>query len=200
MTRMPPRPSRRTLLRALAAASLRAAAPLLLAASLVGSHALASEPALAQFDLSRDEDGVFLDYAVDFDLGRNAEEALMKSVPIFFVAEAEMYRDRWYWRDRRVGHATRVWKIVYQPLTSNYRVSAIGGLSQNYATRAEAITAISRASRWKIAEPGQVEEGARHYVDFNFRLDTNLLPRPMQIGVSGQPDWQLSVKRTQRIN
>ena len=35
-------------------------------------------------------------------------------------------------------------KIVYQPLTSTYRVTTVGGLSQNYPTRAEALAAISR--------------------------------------------------------
>ena len=39
----------------------------------------------------------------------------------------------------------------------------------------------------------------RHYIEFVYRLDINLLPRPMQIGIAGNPDWQLSVKRTQRI-
>jgi len=115
------------------------------------------------------------------------------------VAEAQVFRDRWYWRDRRVAEAVRVWRIVYQPLTSSYRVT-FGALSQTYATRAEALAAISRGTRWKIAEPGQIEEGAHHYVEFRYRLDTNLLPRPMQIGVGGQPDWQLSIMRTLRIN
>jgi hypothetical protein len=121
-------------------------------------------------------------------------------VPLFFVAEAEIFRDRWYWRDRRVAHTVRVWKIVFQPLTSTYRVTTVGGLSQNYMTRAEAFTAISRSTHWKIAEPGQIEEGSSHYVEFNYRLDITLLPRPLQIGISGEPDWKLSVKRTQRIN
>ena len=120
-------------------------------------------------------------------------------MPLFFVAEAEIFRDRWYWRDRRVAHATRVWKIVYQPLTSTYRVTTVGGLSQNYPTREEAIAATSRSARWKVAEAAQVDDG-RHYLEFNYRLDINLLPRPMQIGIAGKPDWQLSVKRTQRIN
>jgi hypothetical protein len=79
-------------------------------------------------------------------------------------------------------------------------VTTVGGLSQSYASRAEAIASISRASRWKVAEPGQLEEGGRHYVEFQYRLDTSQLPRPMQIGISGEPDWQLSVKRTLRIN
>lgn len=153
---------------------------------------------LTTFEVSRDEDGVYLNYAVDFDLSRSVEDALAKAVPLFFVAEAEIFRDRWYWTDRRVADAVRVWRIVYQPLTSTYRVT-FGGLSQNYATRVEALAAISRGTRWKIAEPGQIEDG-NHYIEFSYRLDTTLLPRPMQIGVSGQPDWQLSVKRTQRIN
>ena len=200
MTRPPPFGSlrRRSLLRALGVAAL----PGLPLGSLLGSVALpaaAAGPELTTFDVSRDEEGVYLSYAVDFDLGRSVDDALVKSVPLFFVAEAEIFRDRWYWRDRRVAHTVRVWKIVLQPLTSTYRVTTPGGLSQNYATRSEALAAISRSTRWKIAEPGQIEDG-RHYLDFNYRLDITLLPRPMQIGISGQPDWQLSVKRTQRIN
>ena len=159
----------------------------------------ADQVELTTLDLTRDEDGVFLNYAVDLQLSRSVEDALNKAVPLYFVVEAQVYRDRWYWRDRRVADAVRVWRIVYQPLTSSYRIT-FGALSQTYATRAEALAAISRAARWKIAEPGQIDEGSRHYVEFAFKLDTSLLPRPMQIGVAGQPDWQLSVTRTLRLN
>ena len=56
-----------------------------------------------------------------------------------------------------------------------------------------------KRQNWKIADAGQIEEGARHYIEFSFRLDTSLLPRPMQIGIGGQPDWALAVERTQRV-
>jgi hypothetical protein len=201
MTSLPPHGSlrRRSVLRALGVAASRVFVPgLWLAGS--AQPARASEAELTGFEVIRDEDGVFLSYVVNFELGKGPEDALAKSVPLFFVAEAEIFRDRWYWRDRRVAHAVRTYRIVYQPLTSTYRVTTIGGLSQSYASRAEAIASISRASRWKVAEPGQLEEGGRHYVEFQYRLDTTQLPRPMQIGISGEPDWQLSVKRTLRIN
>jgi uncharacterized protein DUF4390 len=202
MTSSPPHGSlrRRSVLRALGVAASRAVLP-----GVWFTDAAAAEPAhpsdaeLTVFEILRDEEGVYLNYAVSFDLGKGPEDALAKSVPLFFVAEAEVFRDRWYWRDRRLSHVTRVWKIVYQPLTSTYRVTTVGGLSQNYPTREEAMVALSRSSRWKIVEAGQVDDG-HHYLEFNYRLDVNLLPRPMQIGVSGNPDWQLSVKRTQRIN
>ena len=154
---------------------------------------------LSTFDVQRAEDGLTLNYAVNFELPRGAEEALNKAVPLYFVAEAEVFRDRWYWRDKRVASAARVWRIVFQPLTFNYRVT-FAGISQSYATRAEAFAAIRRGVNWKIAELAQLEEGERHYVEFSFRLDTSLLPRPMQIGIATQPDWALSVERTRRFD
>ena len=71
-----------------------------------------------------------------------------------------MFRDRWYWSDHRVSQATRTWRLVYQPLTSSYRVT-YGGLSQSYASRAEALAAVSRSARWKIADTSQVPRGRR---------------------------------------
>ena len=162
--------------------------------------ARAAEPELTTYDLVHNDDGLFLNYAVNLELSRSVDDALSKAVPLFFVAEAEVFRNRFYWRDQRVGYAVRRWRIVFQPLTSTYRVTFDGGLSQNYASRAEAFAAISRGARWKIAEAPQIEEGSRHYVEFSFRLDTSQLPRPMQIGICGQADWALSVQRTQKIN
>lgn len=156
-------------------------------------------PEVTTFELGLDDEGVTLSYAVDFELTRSVEEALNKGVPLYFLAEAELYQSRWYWRDKRVAHATRLWRVVYQPLTTSYRVT-FGGLVQNYSSPAEALAAMRRGVRWKIAEAGQIEAGRSHYVEFNLRLDTTLLPRPMQIGISGQPDWSLAVERRQRLN
>ncbi len=175
-------------------------------ASLLAAFALliapvraANGPELSGFEVVASDEGVLLSYVVNFELPRSVDDALSKAVPLFFVAEAEVFRNRWYWRDQRIAHAVRIWKIVYQPLTSSYRVT-FGGLSQNYASRDEAFAAISRGSRWKVAEAGQVDDGSRHYLEFNYRLDTSLLPRPMQIGIGGQADWSLSVQRSQKIN
>lgn len=159
----------------------------------------AVEPELTSFEVVSNDEGVLLSYVVNIELSRSVDDALSKAVPLYFVAEAEIFRNRWYWRDQRVAHAVRVWKIVFQPLTSAYRVT-FGGLSQNFSSREEALTSISRGARWKIAEPGQLASGNSHYLEFSYRLDTSLLPRPMQIGIGGQSEWALSVQRTQRVN
>ncbi|NUZ04755.1 DUF4390 domain-containing protein [Piscinibacter koreensis] len=196
------RPSRSYATRALRRAQGALAGTLLLLATLLALLAAvparAAEPELTSFGVTREEDGVYLHYAVEFELSKSVEDALAKGVPLFFVAEADVLRDRWYWSDHRVSQATRTWRIVYQPLTSSYRVT-YGGLSQTYASRTEALAAVSRSARWKIADANQVGDGGGHYVEFSYRLDTSLMPRPMQIGIGGQPDWTLVVKRTQRF-
>jgi hypothetical protein len=159
----------------------------------------AEVPELTSFEVQRSDDGVVLNFAVRFELPRGVEDALLKGVPIYFVAEAEVMRDRWYWFDRRLNKATRTWRLAYQPLTRKYRLT-LGGLNQSFDSLEDALYAARRATAWRIAEPGQVEEGSRHYVEFTYRLDTNLLPRPLQIGLSGQADWSLLVTKVQRFN
>jgi hypothetical protein len=141
------------------------------------------------------QDGVSVSFNVRLRLPGAVEDALQRGIPLYFVAEATLYRSRWYWRDERVARARRNWRLTYQPLTASWRVSQ-GGLHQSYDSQGEALAAISRATRWKLTEPGQVAPDERHYVEFSYRLDTAQLPRPMQIGVGGQADWALAVEHT----
>jgi hypothetical protein len=162
-------------------------------------HARAQSVELSTFEVVRNDEGVLLSFSANFELSRGVEDALIRGVPLYFEAEAILLQSRWYWRDRRIARATRSWRLTYQPLTRMYRVST-GGLNQNFETLAEALDLLRRSSRWKIAEPGQADDDGRNYVEFSFRLDTSLLPRPMQIGIGGVAAWSLSVLRTQRVN
>ena len=160
---------------------------------------LGQTPELSNFQVTRNEEGLLLDVAVRFDLPHPVDDALHKGVPLYFVADASLYHNRRYWRDRRVASATRTWRLSYQPLTRNYRVS-FGGLSQSFDNLNEAVTTVSRIGRWKLAEPGQISDSEALYVEFSYKLDTSMLPRAMQIGIGGQPDWNLLIEKTQRVS
>lgn len=150
---------------------------------------------LTQIELTRDEEGLSLGYQARIELPRAVEDAMQKGVPLYFVAEAELLRSRWYWRDKRVARASRHWRVTWQPLTRRYRVN-FGSLSQTYDTLADALGAVQRSARWKLADPSELEDGARQYVEFSLRLDTSQLPRPLQISFGGQAEWTLGVERT----
>lgn len=153
---------------------------------------------LTTFELIQNEDGLQLTYSAKFELPRTVEDALQKGVPLVFVAEATVLRDRWYWSDRRVNTATRTWRLAYQPLTRKYRVT-FGGLNQNHDTLVDALASLSSSVNWRIAEASQLASDG-HYVEFKYELDTTQMPRPMQIGIGGQADWSLRVERTRRLN
>ena len=147
---------------------------------------------LAQLSAHRADDGLELSFATRFDLSRAAEDALHKGVPLYFVAEATVLRNRWYWRDARVGQVERTWRLAWQPLTRQYRVST-GGLHQSFATLEEALTALRGISGWHLADAKDIEDGGSYYLEFSYRLDVSQLPRPMQIGL--QAGFALSIEQ-----
>jgi hypothetical protein len=153
---------------------------------------------VTQITTQRSEDGLEMSFSTRFDLPRAAEDALLKGVPIYFVAEAAVLRNRWYWRDARAARASRTWRLAWQPLTRQYKVST-GGLNQSYASLSEALSALRGVSGWRIAEPKDIEDDGRYYLEFSYRLDTSQLPRPLQIGLGSPQGWGLSVERSMAL-
>jgi len=141
---------------------------------------------------------VVLDAVVNVTLSKAVEDALRRGVPVYFIAQATVYRPRWYWRDEKVSRVARSWRLSFQPLTSAWRVS-IGGFSQSYASLEEAMTAVTRLAHWKIAEAGSVEDNEHYYVEFSYLLDASQLPRPMQLDLAAQAEWHLGVERTLKV-
>ena len=189
---------------------LELAAWLLLAAALLGAAAPAraqNQAEVTQLKVERGEDGILLSAAVRFDLPPVVDEALAKGIPMFFVADATLYQDRWYWYDKRVAGAARHMRLSYQPLTRRWRLqvspSPIGSsglaLGQSFDSREDALAAVQRISQWKIAEAGEIDAEARYNIDFRFRLDISQLPRPFQIGAVGQAEWNISAARNVRL-
>jgi hypothetical protein len=154
---------------------------------------------LSTFELTRADGALLLDFVARPTLGKTVEDALQRGVPVYFVAQATLYRSRWYWRDERVARVSRTWRLSYQPLTNSWRLG-FGTLSQSYPSAEEALNMAARASRWKIADADQFEPGEHYYVEFSYRLDNNQLPRPMQLDLAAQADWQLSVERKVKLD
>lgn len=166
--------------------------------ALAGPAAHAQAVDLPTLEVERKDGALQLEFAARLQLSRAVEEALSRGVPVYFTAQATLYRSRWYWRDERVARVSRSWRLAYQPLTSTWRVG-IGAITQSFPTLGEALGVISRTSGWKLVELAHMDPDARHYVEFSFRLDTSQLPSPMMIGLTGQAEWQLAVERSVKL-
>jgi hypothetical protein len=180
---------------------LQRSASALLATTLVstGRSALADTAGHAGIDLvrlgvQRADEGLLLSYEVRFDLPEDIESALSKGIAVVFEAQASLMRDRWYWMDQARATASRRWRLAFQPLTRKWRLS-FDGLSRSYNRLPDALDALRRTNSWRISDLVLPKDDADHYVTFSFKLDTDELPRPLQIGLGGQPDWNLAVQR-----
>ncbi len=155
---------------------------------------------LAGLQVQKLEGALTIDFNVRVNLPRAVEEAVQRGVPIYFVAQAQLLRDRWYWRDERVARVSRSWRLAYQPLTNSWRVG-LGGLYQTVPTLGEALSIASRSAGWKLAELAQLDTADRgYYLQFSYRLDTTQLPGPMQFGITGQGDWAVGVNTTLKVD
>ena len=154
------------------------------------------------------EPGLYLNAQLHFELPLPVEAALYKGIPMYFVLDAQMARERWYWTDRQVAQAVRYLRLSYQPLTRRWRLSMAAEplersglgvvLGQNFDALDEALEAMQRVVRWKIAEPGSVMPGMAYSVRLAFRLDTSQLARPFQIGTLGSNSWSLALEHRAR--
>lgn len=157
---------------------------------------------VTQFRVERADDEVLVSAQMLFDLPAAVEDALLKGVPLFFVAETDIVRERWYWYDKQVSTAARHMRLAYQPLTRRWRLNVTSGavregslglaLNQSFDTLAQALASIKRILRWKVADATELDGSVKYKVEFRFRLDLSQLPRPFQIGAIGQSDWDLA--------
>ena len=159
--------------------------------------------------LERSGEDVLLTATVKFELPTVVEDALLKGVAMIFVAEADVFRDRWYWMSKKVASAERHMRLAYQPLTRRWRLNVANGvithaglgvaLNQNFETLSDALAAVQRLSHWKVADVADIDLGQNHVIEFRFRLDVSQLPRPLQIGTLGQSDWNISATSTRQL-
>ncbi len=175
---------------------------------LLGGLALAGAE-IDQLRVERQDGALVLHASLKLELGAAVEEALLKGVPVHFVAEAELMRERWYWYDQKLAQVNRHYRLVYQPLTRQWRLQvasepiaagvAGSSLAQTFESLSGALEAVRRQVGWKLLEAAERDADARQYLSYRFRLDISQLPRPFQIAAGNQTDWALSVSRTLRL-
>jgi hypothetical protein len=194
---------------------LRSAPASLIKAWVVAAFVILLAPALraqgvgelTSFALERGTDDLTLSAAIQFELPVQVEEALFKGIPMVFLAETSLLRERWYWSDKIIAESARQYRLAFQPLTRRWRVSLSSGaaamtgqglaLSQSFDTLDQALATIKRISRWRVANLADLDPAQRYRFEFHFRLDLGQLPRPFQIGAIGQGEWVIAVSRVE---
>jgi hypothetical protein len=157
---------------------------------------------ISQLRVERSDEELQLSAQLQFEMSSAVEDALVKGIPMVFVISADVLRERWYWYDKKLVAAERYMRLAYQPLTRRWRLNVNSGpavnsgvglaLNQSFDTLQQALSAIKRIAKWKIADAADLDTSGKNKLDFRFKLDLSQLPRPFQIGALGQSDWDIS--------
>lgn len=134
-------------------------------------------------------------YALDVDfeisLTPTLEDILAKGVALNFLLEFDLIRPRWYWLNDKVVTVSQQYKLSYNSLTRQYRIS-LGTLYQNFPTVDEAVSFISRVRNLPVAEKAALQSGSTYQGAVRMRLDVSQLPKPFQITALGSREWNLN--------
>jgi len=155
--------------------------------------AWAAEIDISNPQLVAGDDGYVLSADFKFDLTPRLEEAVTKGVVLYFVADFELTKGRWYWLDEKLASRSQTYRLSYHALTRQYRLST-GGLHQSFATLSDAVQVLSRLRNWGVIERGEkgIRAGEPYDAALRLRLDVTQLPRPFQISALGNKEWSLA--------
>jgi len=168
----------------------RAAAVLALALAAFAAPADADTIAVKSAELRVDEDMYVLNAEFDLALNPTLEEALQKGVPLHFIFEFELLRPRWYWLDEKALSFSTEYRVSYNALTRQYRVSS-GLLGQTFDALDEVERFLSRVTSRPVASRDQLVKGTRYEAAIRLRLDVNQLPKPFQVNALASREWSL---------
>ena len=153
--------------------------------------ATAQTAQLQNVKIETNEDGIQLNADFELELPSIMLETVRKGVPLYFIVEVEITRDRWYWLDDKLITAKRERRISYSPLSEQYRVTT-AGISQNLSNADDIRRVLARIRSWTIADKSRLKAGEKYAAAIRFRLDNSQLPKPFQLNNIGAREWNLS--------
>lgn len=168
---------------------LRAAAAALLLCLWLPLAALA-DGRIQYAEIVPTDEGYVVNADIDLELNPRLVDAVTRGVSLYFTAQFTVERSRWYWLDEVVADRALNFRLSYNAITRNFRLS-VGNFHQSFDNLDEALGAMQRIRRWQVAPASELQTGLSYRAALRFQLDTTMLPKPFQVTALGSRDWNL---------
>lgn len=170
-----------------------AVALIVLGALFTSVQPMASEPIVPLdseiFSIKEPQDGIFFNGDFELDLSNEVFDVLRRGIVLTFIIEVEIEKKRWYWFDKKIASVQEKIRLGFNPLTRQYRVS-IGSVNQNFESLEQAVHLLKVISNLKVSGYQNINNGD-YEARARFYLDTSRLPRPFQVTLKKNEDWNL---------
>lgn len=150
-----------------------------------------SEGQVARIDPSVQQGQLLIDADIDFTLSGDLRDAAQKGVPLYFTADLEIQRPRWWWFDKTILTAEQTWRIQFNALTRQWRVT-LDALSLPATTLDEALDLARHIRGWQVGSAALFQPDIDYEGRLRLRLDTSRLARPFQVDALNSNAWSLA--------
>ena len=163
----------------------------LMALSITATAVHAEGIKIKSFEMERVDSDWLLNATFQIELAPGLEDAIQKGVVLYFQADFELMRSRWYWFDEKAISAQRQIRLSYQPLTQQYRIAS-EGFSFSAKSITEALQAVGTIGGWRVIDINQIDPNKSYAAGFRMFLDLSKLPKPFQVNALNNRDWNIS--------
>lgn len=142
-----------------------------------------------------EDDRIYLDAQIRYELTSAVSEALENGVPLTFVLHVQMRRAHaWIW-EKDVADYRLVSVLRYRPLSGLYEVRNVGADDkQVFATREAALRYMGRIRDLAIVDRSRLDPEAEYNVRLESFLDVEALPLPLRPRAYLSSDWDLQAE------
>lgn len=141
--------------------------------------------------LTASDDGYSLSADFGVTLNPRLEDAVNKGVVLYFVADFEVTRSRWYWFDQDVVRRSKTFQLSYHALTRQYRLAS-GALHQSFPSLDAALRVLSHIRHWQVIEKGEISHDVEYAARTRLRLDPSQMAKTFQVSALSNREWSLS--------
>ena len=139
------------------------------------------------------DEGYALTAEFAIDLGQRIEETITHGVPLYFNLELDVTRPRRYWVDEHILGYALTYRISYNALTRQYRLST-GTLHRSFESLADVLRAMGRIAALPVADKTTFKSGETYRAELRLALDNSQLPKPFQLDAVASRDWHVDAK------
>ncbi|QIM48645.1 DUF4390 domain-containing protein [Pusillimonas sp. DMV24BSW_D] len=133
---------------------------------------------------------LYIDANADIEVTGELRNAAEKGVPLYFTADLEIVSSRWWWFDKVLVDEQRSWRLSYNVLTQQWRVS-VGDLTLPEDTFDDALSFVKHIRGWAVGSTDLFDPDEEYEGRIRLRLDTSRLPRPVRVDAFNSSAWSV---------
>lgn len=133
---------------------------------------------------------LYIDADAEIEVTAELRNAAEKGVPLYFTADLEIVSSRWWWFDKVLVDEHRSWRLSYNVLTQQWRVS-VGDLTLPEDAFDDALSFVRHIRGWSVGSTDAFDPGKEYQGRIRLRLDTSRLPRPVRVDAFNSSAWSV---------